>query len=180
MPLPWGLDYIQKEWSVIKKIPIAIIVIIMIVYFSINWIFKERLTAKNDLINTKNDKIVSLNEKIASLEKELESKPEIRYRKTITIYEDAKSKWTGKKKKQVIGKTFQNERIELDGYSYRNCEFIDVTFVYKGETPYDLIDIVCIGTPNFDISSSKSLSGLVQLLEATDNLKNVKVNYINK
>lgn len=173
MPIPWGLDYIQKEWSVIRKIPITIIVIIAIVYFSINWIFKERLTAKGDLINSKN-------EKIASLEKDLKTGPQTIYKNTITIYEDAESKWGSKMLKMVIGKTFQDERVELDGYSYRNCKFIDVTFVYKGETPYHLIDIVCIGQPGFDISSRKSLSGLVRLLEATNNLKNVKVNYINK
>jgi hypothetical protein len=34
----------------------------------------------------------------------------------------------------VVGKTFRNERVLLDGHSYSNCEFHNVTFVYNGTT----------------------------------------------
>lgn len=34
----------------------------------------------------------------------------------------------------VIGKTFQNERVPLDGYSYSRCTFYNVSFVYNGTT----------------------------------------------
>jgi hypothetical protein len=34
----------------------------------------------------------------------------------------------------VIGKTYRNERVILDGHAYTNCNFYSVTFVYNGTT----------------------------------------------
>jgi hypothetical protein len=34
----------------------------------------------------------------------------------------------------VMGKHFANERVLLDGFSYSNCVFTNVTFVYNGTT----------------------------------------------
>jgi archaellum component FlaF (FlaF/FlaG flagellin family) len=34
----------------------------------------------------------------------------------------------------VVGKTFRNEKVLLDGYAYSSCEFYNVTFVYNGTT----------------------------------------------
>jgi len=38
----------------------------------------------------------------------------------------------------VVGKTFRNEKVVLDGYSYSNCKFYNVTFVYNGTTSIQL------------------------------------------
>jgi len=35
----------------------------------------------------------------------------------------------------VVGKTFRNEEVLLDGYSYDHCIFENVKFVYNGKTP---------------------------------------------
>ena len=35
----------------------------------------------------------------------------------------------------VVGKTFKNEKVTLDGISYSGCTFENVTFVYNGTTP---------------------------------------------
>lgn len=35
----------------------------------------------------------------------------------------------------VVGKTYRNQEVMLDGYSYVNCSFYNVTFVYNGATP---------------------------------------------
>ncbi len=165
MPLPWGLDYIQKEWSVIKKIPITIVIIIGIT-FSINyWIFKERLTAKDDLI-------VSYKEKLG-----LQSEDK---KAVISTSEEPFPNWKEKIKKPIIGKTFKNERVELDGFSFIKCKFINVTFVYKGEAPFDMVNIEYLGDHSFDVTSNRSFSGLVQLLRATDHLKNLNLNDISK
>lgn len=34
----------------------------------------------------------------------------------------------------VVNKTFRNEKVVLDGHSYSNCKFYNVTFVYNGTT----------------------------------------------
>ncbi len=39
---------------------------------------------------------------------------------------------------KVIGKTFTNEKVIIDGYSYRDCTFNNVTFVYNGTTTIQL------------------------------------------
>lgn len=45
----------------------------------------------------------------------------------------------------IIGKTYRNERVVLDGYSYSNCEFYNVTFVYNGTTPIQLSNNKVLG-----------------------------------
>jgi hypothetical protein len=39
----------------------------------------------------------------------------------------------------VVGKTFRNEIVPLDGYSYSNCKFYNVTLLYNGTTPIQFI-----------------------------------------
>ncbi len=36
---------------------------------------------------------------------------------------------------QVTGRTFDNQRVPLDGYEYSHCIFNNVTFLYNGVTP---------------------------------------------
>ena len=35
----------------------------------------------------------------------------------------------------IVGKTFHNQEVLLDGYAYESCTFVNVTFVYNGTTP---------------------------------------------
>jgi len=37
--------------------------------------------------------------------------------------------------KQIINQTFENQEVVLDGFSYIDCTFHNVTFVYNGTTP---------------------------------------------
>jgi hypothetical protein len=56
-----------------------------------------------------------------------------RQEKTAT---DNFSKWPEPYKAiSIIGKTFRNEKVLLDGNAYSGCEFYNVTFVYNGTTP---------------------------------------------
>ncbi len=179
MSLPEWLDYIKKEGSVIKEAPISygitVIISIVIVIIVTNGIYALNLKIKNDLIDSQEKKIESLegeNEKL-----KLQSQGE---ETTIYTPKESASKWSSIQKTPIIGKTFKNERVELDGFSYIECKFINVTFVYKGEAPYDMVNIEFIGTPRFDISSSEPLGGLIKLLEGTNHLKNLKLNQIDK
>jgi hypothetical protein len=47
--------------------------------------------------------------------------------------------WKNYSYRQVKGKEFKNETIQLDGYEYRGCTFNDVTFVYEGKAPFRVI-----------------------------------------
>jgi hypothetical protein len=53
--------------------------------------------------------------------------------------EKEKRAWSKLSKTEVIGKTFANQRVLLDGYAYRDCRFINVTLVCNGEAPFSLI-----------------------------------------
>ena len=58
----------------------------------------------------------------------------------------------------IVGQNFRNEIVELDGKSFRNCRFDNVTFVYRGIGRVELIkneidgDVV-IKTPGILVSS---------------------------
>ncbi len=45
----------------------------------------------------------------------------------------------------VVGRTFRNEKVLLDGTSYSNCEFHNVTFVYNGTTPVQFANCKVFG-----------------------------------
>jgi len=47
--------------------------------------------------------------------------------------------WDGYKKTEVVGKVFRNERVPVDGMSYVNCRFSNVTFVYNATAPFSFI-----------------------------------------
>jgi hypothetical protein len=38
----------------------------------------------------------------------------------------------------VLGRTFRNEKVLIDGHSYRDCKFYNVTFLYNGTTPIQI------------------------------------------
>lgn len=40
--------------------------------------------------------------------------------------------------KVISGRSFRNETVQLDGYSYINCTFSNVTFAYDGSGPMRL------------------------------------------
>jgi hypothetical protein len=42
--------------------------------------------------------------------------------------------------RRVTRQRFINERVILDGHSYANCEFINVTFVYNGTGPFEMMN----------------------------------------
>lgn len=47
----------------------------------------------------------------------------------------------------IIGETFTNKQVVLDGHSYQHCTFENVTFVYNGTTPPAFNNNVFRGTP---------------------------------
>jgi len=79
------------------------------------------------------------------------------------VMETAGPKWAGEKK-TIAGKTFRNERVPLDGFSYVNCKFVNVTLVYNGEAPYDLVGNTFVGSRWIE-TESPSIEAFVTLLD---------------
>jgi len=47
----------------------------------------------------------------------------------------------------IAGKHYFNERVVLDGKSFKDCYFTNVTFVFNGTKPFSLTDSHFIGRP---------------------------------
>ncbi len=47
--------------------------------------------------------------------------------------------WDTYKKDSIVGKTFRQERVIVDGHTFSNCVFDKVTLVYNGTAPFDLL-----------------------------------------
>ncbi len=76
----------------------------------------------------------------------------------------------GKLEKIIVrNRIFINERVVLDGFSYIDCKFQNVTFVYKGEAPYDLTHNTIIGSYHLSIENP-SVSGVIGILKALNYL----------
>jgi hypothetical protein len=67
-------------------------------------------------------------------------------------------------KTPVLGQTFSNTRVPLDGYSYSQCKFVNVTFVFEGRKPFDLAGNTMVN-PLFDFSAAPVARVAVDLLE---------------
>lgn len=65
----------------------------------------------------------------------------------------------------VAGKTFRNERVPLDGHSYRSCTFEHVTFVYNGTTAIQLSSCN-IGKPFVLHTDNPAIMGTIVWLKA--------------
>lgn len=77
--------------------------------------------------------------------------------------------WSKYVKIPVVGKTYRNETVPLDGYSYSNCTFINVMFEYSGRAPFDLVHNNINGAW-IDLKNP-SLLGLIVLLKELKMLK---------
>ena len=79
--------------------------------------------------------------------------------------------WEQIQKKEVSNRTFRNERVPLDGYSYIGCTFENVIFEYKGEAPFSMRYNTIRGRRIVSTANSKPLAGLIGLLRAVEALK---------
>jgi hypothetical protein len=48
--------------------------------------------------------------------------------------------WKNYRKDAIVGQTFTQERVIVDGHSYSSCTFDRVTLVYNGTAPFDLVN----------------------------------------
>ncbi len=67
--------------------------------------------------------------------------------------------WGKKPRVSVIEKSFVNERVEIDGKSFINCKFTNVTLVFRGEAPFDLSDCGFFQSVNVDATSFGPATG---------------------
>jgi hypothetical protein len=89
----------------------------------------------------------------------------------IKIYRKTKDDPTGSKgwektpKIPIIGKSFSNERVEIDGRSFSSCQFRNVTLVFKGQLPFDFVNCQFLQTVNADITHCGPVAGAAVYLE---------------
>lgn len=62
---------------------------------------------------------------------------------------DLDQQWAHYDYKEIGDRHFENEAVPLDGYSYKNSTFANVTFLYNGTAPYSLNNCKFTGTPRF-------------------------------
>jgi len=60
------------------------------------------------------------------------------YKSRQKLLPQVSMEWKDMQKISVVGKTFVNEKILLDGHSYNNCTFINPRLVYNGTAPFDI------------------------------------------
>jgi hypothetical protein len=65
----------------------------------------------------------------------------------------------------VSKKTFQNERVLLDGHAYRECLFENVTLVFNGTEPFELTKNTFTGKA-IVTSENGAISGIIGLLRS--------------
>lgn len=79
----------------------------------------------------------------------------------------------------VIGKTFVNERVPLDGYRYDKCTFRNVTFDYNGTTPVQLAGNNVEGSIGIR-SNSLAVAGTVSLMKGMGYLRSdMNMSFVN-
>ena len=82
--------------------------------------------------------------------------------KTPAQVDTLASAWKATNKTPVIGKSFVNQEVPLDGFSYSDCTFRNVTLVFNGDAPFDLTNNTIEGV--YIRSANPALNGLIQLL----------------
>ena len=66
---------------------------------------------------------------------------------------------------RIVGKKFSNERVVLDGRSFFDCDFSNVTLVYNGTTPIQLRGNRVRGAIRYD-SDNPAVVGTILMLYA--------------
>jgi len=151
----------SKEISSVRKSPfiffIALAVTSLIVGGSLYWLFNWQMwnvfTMKNTLItelSQENDRLKSGKDI-----KERSEKEEQREKRELMI---------------IDGKEFSHEQVILDGFSYRNCIFANVVFVFNGG-PGEIINCTVKAGNNGVLSFNKPVERTIKVLHGLGLLK---------
>lgn len=84
--------------------------------------------------------------------------------------------WATMKKTQIEGKTFSNEKVLLDGFSYKNCTFESVTFIYQGDAPFELVNNTFV----FPVHVEPQTLGLYGMASLMNELNEIKLKGLNQ
>jgi hypothetical protein len=148
MDLGWLIDPLRKEVALIKAFPwsfsTAVILVSALLSYIVKAIYQARLGAAEELLTFYKNK-----SSIAQF--------------TPDQVKSLKSAWERAEKEIVRGKVFNSEEVPLDGHAYEDCTFNNVTFVFNGDAPFDLVHnsingaVLKTGNP--------AISGFVRLLK---------------
>jgi len=73
--------------------------------------------------------------------------------------------WASYKKTVIINKHFRNERIVLDGKSFSNCIFDNVSFEWNGTAPFDLVGNTISDSSRVLASNNRTISAWMFFLK---------------
>ncbi len=79
-----------------------------------------------------------------------------------------RDEWKAYKYTEVWDKTFQDETVPIDGYHYRRCKFINVTFTYNGAAPAKISESYQEGTRHLDTNNPIVQSAIRSFLALDD------------
>jgi hypothetical protein len=86
--------------------------------------------------------------------------------------------WATYQKQQIVSKSFNNEKIIVDGKSFISCSFKNVTFEYNATAPFDIINSSLDGQLLLDTTSPPIATFILFLKEF--NFINPKTQFIPK
>jgi hypothetical protein len=129
-PSTSSLEFIHKEWPVIKAAPYSFFGSLGILLF-ISWVFlrllyRGRIDRHKETIGLLERDIVRLKESSATMPK-VEAQREL-----CDAFKNPRYEIVG-------GYVFVNQAIEVDGKSFRDCSFTNITFIYNGNGPTEFI-----------------------------------------
>jgi len=149
LPDTSSLDFFAKEWPVIKAAPLsfaACVLIAALIIWAIVWWINKELSDRDQRT------IGHLERENQRLEKQLES---------IEGGNPSASKDSPVKRgvapafleddphfKAVRNTKFENQTVELDGKRFEDCEFTNVTLIFRGDSPMEIIDCQFFGNLN--------------------------------
>lgn len=172
----------QQELAVVKRAPFAVVIASLVIggigVFLFHMSMFAVISMKDSQLDTQEKEIGRLTKRVGELsDKELQGLLAGKPPTAESTVAPAYSPGMTVPLKVIVGKRFFNEHVFLDGYSYRNCTFENVTFVYNGGHT-EMIDGSFKGIPGVK-SSSATVQQMLKILRGIRWLKdNVMVQEI--
>ena len=165
------LEKLLVEWRVIRDAPrsaaFVTIILASIIWFVIHGLSATQMNDLESRIKLRDDQIVGYQSKLNVTTSD-EAKT-----KLDKLQAEVFPKWPEPYRPiSVVGKTFRNEVVPLDGYNYSNCEFYNVTFKYNGTTAVQFTHNNIHGSFGF-VSDNMAVTGTTAMLRGFGALKDV-------
>jgi hypothetical protein len=144
------LDSIHKEWPVIKAAPYSFFsclgIIIFLSWLVINWRYRSRINRYKEEIHflerdverfekggrqpdTKQNFILALLKRIGIVTRHNQNAGQLQAQ--------WRERFDNPKWNVISGRKYENHSLEVDGNSYQDCSFKNVSFIFHGTAPFE-------------------------------------------